>query len=170
MKIYLGLLATLALPALSQNLPRLELIRKIPHSGYSEGLDFHDGYLWNPLTRKTQSVQFNGSMQTESQSLILKIDPADGTVLAKFPGPTKESESIKWIKGVPIHVSFENDGIYTGSFSAAGDLLFKRVGTTPEAHAWGLEYDGKDLIMTGNFSPNLYFVDPKTFKKRRVVS
>lgn len=160
------LITSIGFSAVAETPTKLELIRKIPHSGYSEGLDFHQGYLWNPITRKTQVVQFNGSSEEKRESIIMKIDPQDGTVLNRFIGPTKESESIKWIKGVPVHVSFTDNGIYAGQM-VDGDLRFKRVGTTPEDHAWGLEYDGRDLIMTGNYSEYLYFFDPKTYKKRR---
>ena len=130
----------------------LELIRKIPHSGYSEGLDFHDGYLWNAIKDK-----------------ILKIDPNDGTVLNRWDPPTEHSESVAWFNGKMINLSFTNDGIYQGNLNQQGKLIFERKGSTPEPHGWGLTHNGKDLILTGNFSSKLYFVNPKTFKVVRTL-
>ena len=75
----------------------LTLIRTIPHSGYSEGLDYHKAFLWHTTDK-----------------LILKIDPKDGTVVARFAPPTSHCESLKWINEKLFHVSFETNGIYQG--------------------------------------------------------
>ena len=130
----------------------LELIRKIPHSGYSEGLDFHEGFLWNAI-----------------KDQILKIDPKDGTVLSRFQPPTEHSESVAWFKGRLYNLSFTNNGIYVGDLNSKGELNLERKGSTPEVHGWGLTHDGSQLIMTGNFSSKLYFVDPKSFQVIRTL-
>lgn len=130
----------------------LELIRKIPHSGYSEGLDFYDGYLWNPIKDK-----------------ILQIDPKDGSVLNKWSPPTEHSESVAWFNHKMFNLSFSDNGIYVGDLTQQGILNFQRKGNTPEIHGWGLTHNGKELIMTGNFSSKIYFVSPKSLKVLRTL-
>ncbi len=130
----------------------LQLIRKIPHSGYSEGLDFHNGFLWHSLPKE-----------------ILKIDPKDGTILNRFPSPTEHSESLAWFQGALWNLSFTDDGIYRGDLNNRGELTFVKKGTTPELHGWGLTHHETELVMTGNFSSKIYFVNPKTLRVTRSI-
>jgi glutamine cyclotransferase len=129
----------------------LKILRTIPHTGYSEGLDYADGYLWNAVPKE-----------------IRKIDPADGTVLSRYTPPTAHSEGIAWWRGELWNLSFSDNGIYRAK-PRGGKMEFKKVGKTPELHGWGLTHDGKHLLMTGNFSKKIYFVDPKTFKVARTI-
>ncbi len=129
----------------------LEIIRQIPHSGYSEGLDWKDGYLWHALPKE-----------------IVKIDPKDGAVLARFAPSTTYSESLKWQGKKLWNVSYSDNGIYEGTLEGK-ELKFTRKGNVPEDHAWGLEFDGKHLVMTGNYSKVIYFLDPKTMKLARQI-
>jgi len=132
--------------------PLLKLIKSIPHSGYSEGLTHHEGYLWHALPKE-----------------ILKIDPKDGSVLERFKPASAYSESLVWLKGKLWNLSFDNNGIYQGELQGKA-LLFQKKGETPEVHGWGLATDGKHLIMTGEYSTKLYFVDPATLKVVKVIS
>lgn len=135
---------------------KLELIRKIPHSGYSEGLDFHKGFLWHALP-----------------DAILKIDPKDGTIVERFKPATEYGESIAWFNGKIYGLSFTDNSISIGSIQGRGpkkQLLFKRAADTPEVHGWGIAHDGKSLIITGNYSPILYFLNPKTLKVERTIT
>lgn len=95
--------------------------------------------------------------------MIVKIDPKDGTVLQRFTPASDYSESVAWWGKTLWSVSFSDNGIYAGVLK--GDQIpFKRRGSTPEAHAWGVTHDDRHLILTGNYSANLYFMDPKTLK------
>lgn len=129
----------------------LEIIRRIPHTGYSEGLDFRDGFLWHALPKE-----------------ILKIDPKDGEIVAKFAPATEYSESILWLGSKLINVSFHDNGIYVGAL-ANNKLAFERKGTTPEKHAWGIEKVGSEIVVTGDHSTKLYFLDATTFKLKRTI-
>lgn len=120
----------------------LEVINKIPHSGYSEGLDFSEGYLWHALPKE-----------------ILKINPKDGSVLERFAPATEYSESLKWVSGFLWNLSFSDDGIYQGQLKQ-NKLEFRKVATMPEPRGWGVEKVGSELVMTGNFSNKLYFFNP----------
>jgi glutamine cyclotransferase len=68
-----------------------------------------------------------------------------------------------------IHVSFANNGIFEGTLKE-GKFDFRRVGTTPEDRAWGLEFDGVNFILTGNYSSKLYWISPKSWKLVRTVN
>jgi len=134
-----------------QAVETLKVLRKIPHSGYSEGLDFHQGYLWHALPKE-----------------ILKIDPINGNVVKRFKPATEYSESLVWINEELWNVSFSDNGIYSGT--AVNDVFkFKKRGTVPEKHAWGIIHTGKQLVVTGNYSHMLYFLNPETFKVDRKV-
>jgi len=49
---------------------------------------------------------------------------------------------------------------FTEENSKKNQLVFKKVATVPEAHGWGIERVGSDLVVSGNFSNRLYFFDP----------
>lgn len=136
----------------SPGVPKLEIVSYIPHSGYSEGLDFRDGYLWHALPKS-----------------IVKIDPKDGTVLGRYKPATEYSESVVWQGSSLWNLSFSDNGIYRGVLSK-GVLTFEKKGITPEVHGWGLAFDGTHLVMTGNYSPKLYFFDPKKVKLVRTLT
>lgn len=130
----------------------LEVLRQIPHSGYSEGLHFHKNFLWHALPQA-----------------IVQIDPKDGTVVRTYQPATKYSESLVWVGETLWNVSFSDNGIYKGTLTRDG-LSFKRAGSVPEVHAWGLEYDGKYLVVTGDYSDKLYFLDPKTLQVAKTLT
>lgn len=127
--------------------------KKIPYSGYSEGLDFEGGFIWSAIPKS-----------------IRKIDPTNGSILAEMAPATGYSESVAWWKKDFWNVSYENDGIYKGRLEG-NKFSFTRVGTTPEKHAWGIAHDGKQLILTGDHgSRTLYFLNPQTLKVERKIT
>lgn len=136
-------------PAISQT---LEIINKIPHTGYSEGLDFHGGYLWHALPKQ-----------------IVKIDPKDGSILEKYSPATDYSESIKWVNGQLWNLSFSTEGLYRGELKNK-KLIFSKITNVPEPRGWGIEKVGDLIAVTGNFSNKIYFFDPKTEKWTRTVT
>ncbi len=131
----------LLLVASSLSAKPLEVIRTIPHTGYSEGLDYSEGFLWHALPKE-----------------ILKIDPKDGSIVARFKPGSEYSESLKWWNGKLYNLSFSDNGIYVAKV-ANGQLPFERKGEAPEKHAWGAEVIGSHLVVTGDFSKKLYFLD-----------
>lgn len=133
--------------------PSLTLVRKIPHTGYSEGIDFAEGFIWSA-----------------TPELLRKIDPATGQVVKTFAPATRYSESLSWWGKVLWNVSYSDNGIYRGNIAGDG-FKFERKGQTAEVHAWGLTHDDKHLIMTGDHGSNkLYFYNPKTLKLERTLT
>lgn len=129
----------------------LEIIGKVPHSGYSEGLDFYEGFLWNALPQQ-----------------IVKINPKDGAVVESFSPATEYSESIKWASGSLWNLSFKNKGLYQGQIKNR-QLVFEKKGEVPEDCGWGIERIGQEFVTTGNFSNKLYFFNPKKQKWTRTL-
>lgn len=128
-----------------------KILRKIPHTGYSEGLDFRDGYLWHALPKE-----------------ILKIDPSDGSVLERFTPPTEYSESLAWWGNDLINLSFTDDSIHIGNLKN-GKLSFTKRGRVPEVHGWGVAHDDQHWIATGDYSAKLYFLDRKSLEVKRTI-
>ena len=144
----LGLFFCIWAPARAES---LKLVRSIPHSGYSEGLDYFEGYLWNATPQE-----------------IHKIDPKNGAVVETLKPATSYSESVAWVLGHLWNVSFADNGIYEAK-GTGRDTRFVKRGTVPEVHAWGLTFDGKHLIVTGNYSDKLYFLNPETMAVERTI-
>jgi len=143
--------STPKVPAVAEKPRVLKVLRTLPRSGYSEGLDFHEGFLWNALPTE-----------------LLKVDPKDGEVVARYKPSTEYSESLSWFQGQLWNVSFKDNGLYAGKLQGA-QFAFKRVGSVPEINAWGLTHNGKQLIVTGNYSSKLYFLNPRDGKVQREI-
>jgi glutamine cyclotransferase len=131
--------------------PLLKVKRTIPHTGYSEGLDYRDGYLWHALPKQ-----------------ILKIDPADGSVLERFTPPTDYSESLCWWGNEMMNLSFSDDSIHAGKLQD-GKMVFTKRGRVPEVHGWGITHDDRHWIVTGDYSSKLYFLDRKSLEVKRTL-
>ncbi len=131
-----------AAPPAAKPSSTLELIRQIPHTGYSEGIDYHNGYLWHALPKE-----------------LKKIDPKDGTVLGTFKPATPYSESLTWFQDRLWNLSYDDNGLYAGKLEGK-QFIFKKEFSLPESHGWGIEHRGKEIVFTGNYSNKLYFYDP----------
>ncbi len=122
----------------------LTLVRKLPHANWSEGLDYHAGELWGA---------FPHSMRV--------YEPETGTPLRDLDPPSAYSESLAWRDGELWNVSYDDNNIYVGTPEGL-DFTWRVVGTVPEIHSWGITHDPWHVIVTGNGTPFLYFLDPVT--------
>ena len=130
---------------------RLEWIGTMPSDGWSEGLDWHDGVLWQAFPHS-----------------LREKDPATGEILATHTPPSDYSESLAWHGGEVFNVSYATNKIHRGRKGTTG-FSWQVIGEVPEIHAWGIEHDGANLIVTGNGTPNLYWLDPKDGKLERTL-
>lgn len=133
--------------------PTLEWIGEIPQSGWSEGLEWHDGRLWHP---------YPGQIEV--------VSTADGAVLTSYEPPSDYSESVTWLDGHLYDLSYHTNGIYQGTLAADGSMSWAEVGTTPDVHGWGIATDGHQLFMTGNGQPYVYVLDPADMHLVRTVT
>ena len=131
----------------------LEIVRTLPHGGWSEGLDMRDGVLWTPYGHT-----------------IREVDPQTGAELARFTPTTGYQESVTWFHDKLWSLSWDDDSIWAGTLDGAGVMHWTMMGRTPDIHGWGITHDDENLIMTGNGQPFLYFVNPDTMALVKTVT
>lgn len=129
------------------------LIRTMEHSGWAEGLEVHEGELWHAYPSSHRV-----------------LDLMTGAELRRYTPPSGYSESITWFEGKLYNVTYDDQNLYAGTLNAAGLFDWRIVGTVPEIHAWGITHDGDSIIVTGNGTENLYFLDPANGALRRTIT
>ncbi|HEY0426719.1 MAG TPA: glutaminyl-peptide cyclotransferase [Pyrinomonadaceae bacterium] len=132
-----------------------EIVNTFKHDpkAFTEGLFFHDGFLYE-------------STGEEGKSSLRKVELETGKVVQKFDLP-KESFG----EGISLF----NDKIYQLTwqegvcrvFDAKDFKLLKEVNY--EGQGWGMTTDGKNLIMS-NGMHIIKFIDPETFKTVRTLT
>ena len=134
--------------------PYLEWTTPLPQSGWSEGLEWHDGQLFHA---------YPGSIDV--------VSTADGAVLAEMTPPTAYSESVTWWNGHLYDLSYDNNGIYEGTYDPAKmAATWTQVGNVPDPKAgWGIATDGRYLYMSGDGHSQIFVVDPKTMQLVRTI-
>ena len=131
----------------------LELVRRLPHAGWSEGLDMHDGELWHA---------YPGTIKV--------YDPVSGDLLREYEPPSTYSESLAWRDGEIWNVSYHDSNVYVGTPAANGASIAWRIaGETPDVHGWGITHDETSVIVTGNGKETLWFLDPETLAVTRTI-
>jgi glutaminyl-peptide cyclotransferase len=140
----------------------LRVIRTIPNLSASqaqsfartEGLDFHDGYLW----------------RTEEEA-VAQIDPRDGRIVRSIRPPQDYTEGLTWFLG-KLWMLTEGGGHFFVADFSSDPVKWIRSG---KAYGWGLTHDSTHLIWTGG-APHPYpqggmihFSDPVTFKIDRTI-
>lgn len=132
-----------------------EVVKAYPHDSkaFTEGLFFHDGYLYE-------------STGQEGQSTLRKVEIETGKVVQKTDLP-KESfgEGISLINDKIYQLTWE-EGICR-VFDAKSFTLLSQLDYHGEG--WGMTTDGKDLFMT-NRSHIIQVMDPETFKQVRGIA
>jgi len=124
-----------------------EVVGAYPHdpSAYTQGLFWHDGYLYEGTGRY-------------NTSWLRKVDPTTGEVLQQVSLPARYfGEGIARL-GNEI---FQLTWLSKRGFIYAADT-FERTGEfTYATEGWGLTTDGTHLILSDG-SDNLFFLDPQT--------
>lgn len=128
-----------------------KIVRAYPHDtgAFTEGLEFHDGALW-------ESTGLNG------HSSIRRVDLATGRPIEDHPLSTLYfGEGITFFGGRLYQLTYKNGVAFeydprtfkqTGSFHYSGE-------------GWALTHDSKRLIMSDG-SSSLRFLDPVTFAEQ----
>lgn len=131
-----------------------QIVGTFPHDrqAFTQGLIFLDGHLYE-------------STGMVGESTLRKVNLADGKVLQSVPIPPphfgegmvdwgKELITITWQSGT----AFRWD---RSTFRKLGEFRYSGEG-------WGLTQNGRELIMSDG-TPELRFLDPKTFAEKRRV-
>jgi glutamine cyclotransferase len=141
-------LAVLSLTLLRGSGYRVLHSYKHDREAFTQGLLFHDGFLYE-------------GTGTEGKSSLRKVDLATGNVLRRVDLPSAYfGEGLALWKDKLIQLTWKS------KIGFVYDLAtFKQVRTfTYNREGWGITQDGKRLIMSDG-SSTLYFWDPETFKE-----
>ncbi len=126
-----------------------DTVKIYPHDkdAYTQGLLFHDGFLYE-------------STGLEGRSSIRKVDPTTGEVLQQHD-LAKElfGEGLEQVDGKFIQLTWKN------KIGIVYDDQFKELRRFNYDHeGWGLCFDGQKLIVSDG-SSRLRFLDPETFEE-----
>lgn len=131
----------------------LRVLRTLPHDGWSEGLDVRGGILWHAYPHS-----------------IEELDAATGEILRVHEPPSDYSESVAWRGDTLWNLSYSDANVYAGTIGADGAIDWRIAGRGPDVHGWGIAHDGRDLIVTGNGQPTIWFLDPGTLAVTRTIA
>jgi glutaminyl-peptide cyclotransferase len=128
-----------------------KIVRTYPHdpSAFTEGLEFHNGALW-------ESTGLNGS------SSVRQVDLATGKLLENHPLSTLYfGEGITFFGARLFQLTYMN-----GIAFAYDPKTFKQLESFHySGEGWALTHDAKRLIMSDGSSA-LRFLDPATFREQ----
>jgi glutamine cyclotransferase len=133
---------------------RFEVTNRFPHDpdAYTQGLLWADSTLFESTGRYGQSD-------------VRKVDLQSGRVLASRPLPSNRfGEGLALLNGRLYQLTWQSGIAYT--YDPRTLTLIDSIPYVGEG--WGLTTDGTSLIMSDG-SDSLRYVDPATFKAKRVV-
>ena len=121
------------------------VVREFPHDAkaYTQGLLFHDGYLYESTGIKGESTLRKVDLQTGKPVRMIDLP-------AEFFG-----EGLALVDDRLIQVTWQEQVAFV--YRKSDFELLKRI-SYPMREAWGLTYDGEHLLMTDG-SATLYFLD-----------
>jgi glutaminyl-peptide cyclotransferase len=128
------------------------IIRTIPHDphAFTQGLLFHDGYLY-------ESTGLYG------QSSLRRVDPSTGNVLKNLPVADVFAEGLSLVDSTLVQLTWKEKAALQYSLSD-----FKMTGAfSYDGEGWGLTFDRKSFIMS-NGSDTL-FQRSKTFTLQKKI-
>lgn len=150
-------LLLLALTAQAPSVPvaQAEVVQSFPHDprAFTEGLLFHDGYLYE-------------STGEPGRSSIRKVDLETGKVLQKvdIPPPTFGEGIVVWNKQI-LSLTWRDQTGYRWTLKD-----FRKIGSFHyPGEGWALTSDGSDILMSDG-SPQIRVIDPATFKEKRRIT
>jgi glutamine cyclotransferase len=131
----------------------LEVLLTLPHdsTAYTQGLVYHDRFLWESTGRYGESTL--RKVDPETGRVLLRRELSDSLFGEGLALVGSELVQLTWKEGVALVYDLDS-------------LQVRR--TIPyEGEGWGLCFDGRDLYMS-NGSDSLYRRDPATFAVRGV--
>jgi glutamine cyclotransferase len=130
------------------------IVGTYPHDTSS----FTEGLIWQ------NNTLYEGT-GLEGQSKLMKLDIKNGkTVQSISLDPSIFGEGITILNNKIYQLTWQNHKVYVYD----AKTLKKLKELSWEHDGWGLTNNGTDLIISTGDS-NLYFVDPETFKIRRII-
>ncbi|HEX8676194.1 MAG TPA: glutaminyl-peptide cyclotransferase, partial [Segetibacter sp.] len=130
------------------------IVGTYPHDTSS----FTEGLIWQ------NNTLYEGT-GLEGQSRLMKLDIKNGKTTQSISlDPSIFGEGITMLNNKIYQLTWQNHKVYVYD----AKTLKKLKELSWEHDGWGLTNNGSDLIISTGDS-NLYFVDPETFKIRRII-
>jgi glutamine cyclotransferase len=131
-----------------------EVVRSYPHDSraFTQGLVYHDGYLWEGTGRRGESSV--RQVRPETGEIVRRVDlPGSffGEGIAVFDDRVFQ---LTWVSGLGFVYDLESLQVVR---------QFRQF-----TEGWGLTHDGTHLIMSDG-SATLYFLDPETMQPVREI-
>ncbi len=130
------------------------IVSRFPHNitSFTQGLEFHDGFLYEGTGR-------NGL------STLSKISLEDGTVLqSKRLASRYFGEGISIVEDRIYQLTWQSNVVFVYDLETFETLTSHYHPT----EGWGLTWDGTSLILSDG-TPTLYFIEPESFTVQRKV-
>jgi glutamine cyclotransferase len=134
---------------------KVRVLKFIPHEGdrtYTQGLEIHDGFLYESSGR-------------DNLSALKKINLETGEVLKQKDLPKFFAEGMTVFNDYITILSYRRGEAHAYDLESFKD---KNINFLYESEGWGLTNDGSNFIMSDG-SNILYFRDPMTFKTVKTV-
>ncbi|CAA0096797.1 Uncharacterised protein [Halioglobus japonicus] len=140
-----------------QSIPvyRYKIIKAFPHnvSSYTEGLQLHDGYLYESTGRYNQSK-------------LLKTDMQSGRIIQEHSlSPEYFGEGLAILGNRVFQLTYKSN---IGFVYDSQSFKLEKTFSYP-AQGWGLTTDGSELIMSDG-SAALIFLNPDTLEQTRYIT
>lgn len=132
------------------------VVNTYPHDdhAYTQGLEFHDGFLYESTGQRGQST-------------LRKVELKTGKVLQKYDLPSKYfGEGMTFVGDNIIQLTWQE-----GVGFVYNRNTFEKISEFPyqsSTEGWGLCYDGKRLIKSDG-SNKLYFLNKDTYKEEGFI-
>lgn len=133
-----------------------EVVNVYPHDAdaYTQGLEYHDGFLYESTGRK-------------GQSSLRKVSLKDGKVLQKFDlEPAYFAEGMTILNDKIYQLTWQNKKGFVYNLSDFERIKTFNYGKSKEG--WGLCNDGEKLIKTDG-TDKVWFLDPETLDETGFV-
>lgn len=148
----------MGLTVLSDSAP-LQLSYQLINTYYHDPTSFTQGLIYDPI----EDLLFEGTGNyTESRLLKSKLGEKEA-VLSIDIADDYFGEGITVFKDTVFQLTYKNKKgfYYDRDFNKLGEFIYPTEG-------WGLTHNEDQLIMSDG-SPNLYFIDPNTFKIEKTI-
>jgi glutaminyl-peptide cyclotransferase len=129
-----------------------KIVHTFPHdsNAFTQGLEFHDGYLYE-------------STGLEGRSSLRKVRLETGDVLQRVDLPSKYfGEGITLFKDEIIQITWQS---HTGFVYSLGDFRLQRQFSYP-GEGWGLANDNHEVFMSDG-TAEIRVLDPETLTEKR---
>lgn len=138
---------------------RFTVVNTFPHdtTSYVEGLEYHDGLLYE---------SDGGKNDSRGGSSLRVVHPQTGRVIKRVDIPNYFAEGITVVGNKIIQLTYTEGVGFVYDKNTLNKL--SEFSYTAGREGWGLTFDGKQILNTDG-SNNIYFLNQNTYQKERTI-